>query len=791
MSQFISKPTPRLPAASVLATAVMAAGPGYAQIEEVVVTAQKREQSLQDVPIAVSAFGAEAIAESRIDDLQEIAFRTPSFNIGQNGPSAPELTIRGIGSTDREAGSDRSVVVFVDEVYIGRAGASTFDLFDLERVEVLRGPQGSIFGRNVVGGSVNLVTAKPEPDAEYAGISLAAGNYDLSEVGGYVNLPLKGNFASRFAVSAKTKEGYYKNRQFDDATAGNTETVSFRGHLLYEPSDDFSILWTLEAASDEMDGIGSAITQGQTSDSEWNAEFNRRFGGSRPHSTLVGGEPSGRSAYLVDNNEFGFFERDLYAVSARLDWTADFGVVTVLPAFRSSNFSIVRDLVGIPIGDANRVLVGPDTQGFAEGLGFESTAINDEKYDAFTLEARWASRPDREGIFSWLTGLYYLREDIQRDQIRERHFGQLSGHTISRPLFDQSNQVDSYAAFGQLRWEFLDGAMGLTFGARYTKDKKNFGLDVSDTLSDADKAAIDASFQANVGGEGADKLTFSLSPASMEFATTANSSFDEFTPEGIFEVHLTEDAFAYIKISTGFKSGGFVGLGANRGQGEHTYEPETVLNFETGLKGDFFDNRLRLNADAFVMSFDQLQLRDRQLLVAGDEASAIVTIVNAAQAEIEGIEADIVFNPTPALLFTGSLSFLEAEISDVAEGSTIRVGTKLPKAPEVSSTWSVNYTFPQAGPGAFTLRGEVQYRDEFFFDINEDTAGHENDLTMYNARITYAVESDGWSISLWGKNLSNEYYRTQVQSAFGDDVGIISTLGEPRTFGLSFQWDNR
>lgn len=752
--------------------------PAFAQtsgtIEEIVVTAQKREQSLQDVPIAVSAFTAGAIEDARIDDLLEIAVRTPNFNIGMNGPSAPELTIRGIGSSDREAGSDRSVVVFVDEVYIGRAGASTFDMFDLERIEVLRGPQGSIFGRNVVGGSVNLITADPKFERETR-FEASIGSLNLIEAKGMLTGPLSDTLAGRLAVSYRDRDGYYRNRLFDSRRTDDSEAISARAKLLFQPSDAFDLMLTAEVSSDDVDGVGSAITQGETSDDEFFGEFNRRFGGgSLPDAALLGSDPDAGSPFLVDNNEFGLFERNIAAFTLRADWHTDLGAVTFLQSYRDTSFEIIRDVVGIPIG-GDFVQVAPETVGYSTGRGFESTAINDEDYRAVSTEVRIASNPASDSPLSWLLGLYHLTEEIDRIQIRERQLG----GTISRPRFDQSNSVDSTAAFGQVRWQVAD-RLAATFGARYTRDNKDFALGVTDTLDAAARGAILALIPgARIG----------LSPAASVFNASASDSFDELTPEGTVDFYLAEHVMTYVKVSTGFKSGGFVGLGANATFVSRSFEPETVRNVEAGFKGEFLDRRLRLNANGFWMEFDDLQLRDRQLLIPGDETSAIVTTVNAAKAEINGLEADFLFRPVPELSVSGSLAVLDTEITEVAEGSTIRLGTVLPRAPEFSANWAMAYTLMSINGGSLTLGGEIQYVGSLFYDINEDTAGAEPSVTLLDARVSYSRHSGNWSVSVWAKNLMDNYYRTQVQSVFGDDVGIISRIGEPRTYGVSVQVD--
>lgn len=741
-------------------------------LNKVIVTATKRAENIQEVPIAITAFSSDAIANERVDDLQEIASRTPSFLIGQNGPSAPELTIRGIGSTDREAGSERSVVVFVDEVYIGRAGASTFDLYDLERIEVLRGPQGSVFGRNVVGGSVNLVTANPDFDFD-SNFQATLGSLSLIELQGAVTGTLSEQVAGRFAFSAKKRNGFYKNRQFGMKTTDNTETFSARGKLLYKPDEDFRALFTLDLSQDTVDGISSAITQGATSDTEYNGEFTTRFGtlDKKPHSDL----------YVTDNNELGELDRTIYGLSGRADWKQPYGDVTLLGSFRSASFNIVRDLVGIPIAAPNATFVSVDskTRGFSVGYGFESTAANDEDYTSLSAELRLASPSDSESANTWLVGGYFLSEKTDRAQIRERNLGAVgtSQTHISRPLFDQSVELTSFAVFANGTFQFAEDRAGLTIGARYSSDEKSFDLEVKDTITTAKRAEITAAIStANI-------IT---NPARALFKSSSSKTFSKFTPEVTIDYKLDDDVLVYGKVSTGYKSGGFAGLAPTKTISETSFAEETVLNKEIGLKSDLLDYRLMLNASLFEMDFDELQLRDRVLFTPGDETSAVVLIANAANAKIRGLEVDFMAKPSENLDVFGGLSLLESEITKVGEGSTIKVGTVLPKAPKTSLSLSFDYKMPLTGSGELSFGAGLQHVGEFYFDVSEDTAGKEPAYTLFDVRMSYKPENAAWALGLWGKNITDEYYRTQVQSVFGDDVAIISRLGEPLTWGLSY-----
>ena len=707
-------------------------------IEEIVVTATKMERSLQEVPVAVTAFSADTIKKTRMHDLTDVAIRTPNFMIGEQGPTAPELTIRGIGSTDRESGSDRSVVVFVDEVYIGRTGASTFDLFDLERIEVLRGPQGTLFGRNVVGGAVNLITAKPSPDFDYK-VQVGAGERDLRELRAMINGAVGDDVSGRLSFSVRSQDGYYEQRTFDGRTSNSTDVFAARGQLLYTPSADVSLLLSLDASNDEIDGVASRITQGAASDADFAAAL-------APFGPFVP-DPD---PYTTDNNKFGTIDRSHVALMARLDWTTPLGEVTVVPAWRNAKFDELRDIAGIGFNDAGV-------------RGFESTAINDEDYRALSLEARIANTGEQ---LRWIAGFYYLDEEIDRDQIRERQ----ANTAYSRPLFDQLNNASSVALFGEVGYRFLERAE-LTLGGRWTEDKKNFDMEVVNTLTPADQQAI---------AERLGRAT-SLNPASEVYTASASDSWSEFTPKVTLSYDFSDDLLAFATYSKGFKSGGYVGLAATSEAAQISFAPETAANIEVGIKSTLADGRLQLNASYYDILFEQLQLRDRLLTIPGDVTSAIVTITNAAEAEMNGFELEVVALPAPGLTLSGSFASLDSEITKVNPNSTVVLGTTLPRAPD--STWnlSAEYEFKFMN-GDLSLRADYRHTGDHYFDLNEQQAGLESGYGLLGARIAYAAES--WEIALWGKNLGDEVYRSHVQSIRAGRAGV-SQIGAPRTWGLT------
>jgi len=762
-------------------------------IEEIIVTATRRADNLQNVAGAITAFGAQAIERDRIYGLEDVASRTPGFLIGQQSPAAPELTIRGIGSDDREAGSDRSVVLFVDEVYIGRAGGSALDFFDLERIEVLRGPQGTLWGRNVVGGAVNLVTRKPGPDP-YARLSIGAGNYDLLEGRGVINRPLGGDLAAKLSFSFRDRDGYSRNTVFDEDVDGGNN-ASLRGQLRYG-GERLTALFTADYNTEQVDGISSKPDP-------VGGAFNVTGRGSQllPDIRLVG------------NNIVGELDRHIYGATLRLDYETSAAVWTSLTSFRRVAFEVQRDIAGATLSGGNP----------GQNLGFASIALNDEASNTFSQELR-VSSPSDAGAWEWTVGVFYLFEDIERDQIRDRNLTRTrpsaitingvshptpagecdlgmthptnpqpawlpvdgSCRTVSRPLFDQAIEATSYAAFAQATWAAAE-RFRITLGGRYTSDSKDFDLEVSSTRERLPRG------DANFGDPAALNAVNSLNPAGEEFTLSVDDSWSAFTPKLTLDYQLAENVLAYVTASRGYKSGGFNGLGPSEEEARKSFDPEYAWNYEIGVKSQFFADRLRFNLAGFRMDFEDLQLRRRILRVPGDDASAVVIVFNAAEAEIIGAELEMVFAPSPNLILSGSYSFLDTEatrFTDIADDRF--TGTQLPRAPESAFTLAAEYSIPLRA-GELSLRGEYRQRGDHWFGIGELThrsgvrAGFEEAYGIFDASLTYTPNGEGLGFAIWAKNLTDEEYRSHVQP-ISSGAGGITRYGDPATWGATLTW---
>lgn len=706
------------------------------RIEEILVTAQKREESLQKVPVAVTVFSEKVLESSRIQGITDVASRTPGFVIATQGPHSPELTIRGIGSTDREAASDRSVVLFVDDVYIGRTGGSNIDLFDLERIEVLRGPQGTLYGKNVVGGLVNVITKKPAADP-YAKVQMGFGNYDYFEARGVVNSPLSDNLFGKIAFSTRNRDGTSINELSGHRIDG-FDSSSLRGQLRYAGIEDADFLLSAEYTQDRISGISSRISP------------------AGPFVAQVGYVPD-PDLYVVANNIDGLLDREIYGVTGRADVTTGLGVVTSLTSVRRLKFRMERDATGVPLRGGVP----------GQNLGWQANNLEDEKDDLVSQEIRLASDPDVTGPLIWVTGLYYMNEHTSKDLVIDGVLAQPGRvPTVSAPLFEQSNRTNSYAAFGQATWS-VTGRLNLTAGGRYTIDEKDFSLQVTNS---------------------APARTNSLSPALAEFATEGSDRWSAFTPKVSVDFALADEHLLYAVMSRGFKSGGRGGLAGNRAAAERRFEPEYAWNYEIGSKSRFMDDRVQLNLSGFFEDFKDLQSREVIELVPGDQSTRTAVIFNAAKADIKGAELELLTTPVRGLTLSATYAYLDTEITESV--NPLYTGKRLPRAPRNSYSVSGAYTFlPWGDLGSFTVRTDYRYQGELFFDLGEVPTGREPGYGLLDGSIGFESGDGTWEVSLWGKNILDERYRSHAQSCCGGTA--ISRIGDPDTYGINVTWHHR
>jgi len=728
-------------------------------LEEIIVTAQHKEENIQDIPISVTAIGSDAIAKADIFDATGIALHTPGLSFSEFAPGQAIPALRGISSADDGAGLDNSVALFLDGVYIGRGASINFDMFDLERIEVLRGPQGTLFGRNAIGGAINVVSSKPSDELKIK-LGMTAGNEGIVRYRGLISGALSEGLSGKLTVNHRQHDGFVRNVVLGTDLQDEDQT-SLRGQLRWE-LDDSDWLLSIDTMQDDRADMGRT----PVNDNAPLQAILAQNGVTGPR----------QNAAPVD----GFSNRKASGVSLQGDIEFDRGILTSITATRKAETDWEMISVGAPLG----------------GLGLPFDEVIDdivEDIDTFSQELRWTSVLD--GEFNYTAGLYFFREETDRTEIfritKAGTYGDAaapfritdvgSQAIIGNEYARTANETTSIAVYGQGTWEFSD-KLHATFGARYTNDKKDYTAE-SVNCGLVANGTLDGTKFENFSGCGG--VGGSLSIIAEAFEVNPSDSWTDFSPKFALQYFANEDSMFFGSISRGFKSGGFAGSQGIEAVAAKPVEPETATNYEIGFKGNLTDN-FRLNLTAFYTDYEDLQIV-RFGPVAGSEFGTFVT-ANLGEAKIKGAEAEIVWNVTENIQLAGYVASLNTAVNDlviVSPGGPVDIsGADLTRSPKITSNISLAYYLP-TDSGAFDFRMEYSTSDEQRMDyLDERITGDE--FKLLDARIGWTSADEKWDVAIWGKNLGEDDY---ISHQYVIGPGGIGVWGAPRTFGMTVNWN--
>ncbi|MDP1619264.1 TonB-dependent receptor [Phenylobacterium sp.] len=681
-------------------------------LEEVVVTAQRRSESLQDVPVTVTAFGAGQVEEARIRQVADVASLTPGLQFDAFPASQPRISIRGIGSSDRGAAGDPSAAVFLDDIYLGRPAAVAFDAFDVERIEVLKGPQGTLFGRNVVGGAINVVTRRPDHTGFDAAAEATVGNYERLEGAALLNAPLAdGAAALRVSGAWRTHDGYVRNT-FTGGRVEDQDTRSGRVALSAEPQPGLRLLASLDGTRSRETGPAQHVLDLDADDplsAFWTID--------RDRDQTAGSYP-------------GYQNRDTWGARLQVEKDLPFATLIYIGAYRDLDYSAAYDFDG-----------GNPTTNVVDIAG-----ANDERSDFSSHELRLASPLDSD--LQWVVGAYAFRSKTDRQDILDLNIAGDAGTEV----YDQAAEVASYAVFGDVTVAVSD-QLSLIGGLRFTRDEKDYWID-------------------NLDGS-------AVFRAEERFDVTVSDSYEALTWRAGLTWKPDADHMAYGMISRGFKSGGFQDTPSSAADAVDGFEPEFATQYEVGQKSVFLGGTVVWNNTLYVMKYDDLQTR-RTL------PNLAVVTDNAGKATIKGYETYLQWRPFAGASLVTSYAYTDAQFDEFSpEPGVDYAGNRLSRTPEHKLVVSPSYTAELAS-GA-DLRFAVDYAYESrIFDDNSNTGPEQRDPThMVDARIVFTEPSRHWTVSLWGKNLTDEVTRTFQAVFLGANFGAYNT---PRTYGLSLNW---
>ncbi len=719
-----------------LSTAIPALAETFA-LEEIVVTAQKRAQDMQDVPIAVTAMNADLIKQAGISNVSGIAARTPGFSMGEFNPTQPQLFIRGIGSNgDGAGGGEQSVAMFVDGVYVNRSAGTGTELFDIESIEVLRGPQGTLWGKNAIAGAINVTTQKPS-DEFSAKVEIGAGNYDLRSYRGMITGPLTENLNAKITYNQKDRDPYVES-VMSDVETGDLDSSSVRTQFLLTPSDSVEVLVSLDYAEDDRTGVAAVPDERGLIPPAADA-----VGQTLAFLQSINAIPKAdfHENYLEDA---GHTSMESQGASVQVNWDLDATTLTSITAYRESKTSFSNIALGV--GSASF-----PTLGVVDNYSEESSRM-------LSQELRLAGETDS---LNWQTGVYFNQETTRRAEGGNFQGTLTSGFLVSDDTF-QKNETTSYAAFAQGTYTVTD-KLDVTLGIRYTKEEKDFE---------------------NRGISGAGLYVLE------DYDVAVDESWNSTTYKLVANYQLLDDTMIYASAATGFKSGGFDGVATGAAEAASPFEQEEALNLEVGFKSMLVDNRLRLNGALFHTTYEDLQLL--QTFDDGNPATLVdpLKTINAGEAETQGIELEAEFALTENWRLSGTYAYLDTEYTKFQSGLTPDLvpneGNKLRNAPRNAWNLAVSYSKDLAIGGAVDARVEYVAKDKAYQDIQNFEYAAIPAYRVYNMRMAYTSADEQWEVAGWVNNaFDEEYYAHNYQIA---PFGAFHVPALPRTYGVSLTY---
>ena len=733
-------------------------------LEEVIVTAQKRSQSLQDVPISVTALSGDQMDQIHATTLESLQGYIPNMQVHSfaNVSHGSAFNIRGMGVIEPDPNGGTTVVIVEDGVPQFFNMTSFLDTFDIDRVEVLRGPQGTLFGANATGGVVQVVNAAPTGEAG-AKVDISFGNYDLVEVKAAVDFAVSEQLSARVTATSQNREGFVTNI-VDGGTQGSRDRSGVRGQLLYEADDGFSarLITSLvrhrdgvqDTVSGSLPGEITYIAPGTVfpSEGQSNSSLYPMYQQPCVQANVRCKAPDKYLSAMSDGN--GVSDMDTYAATLRMNWETELGEITSITGFKDFELHDLNDQDFTPafIDDTERLTSGDQ---FSQEL-----RINMELSDTVTV----------------MVGGFYA--DYSYDHFQDFRIGWVPGF---RQLTEYGGSTETYSLFAQSYFN-LSERLRLQLGLRYTAEDQDFYTTVSNFI---DTRGIAAHLQGESGNQ---------TPAPFEIflgnvPVVKDESWSNVGGKLGAEYQLNEDTLVYSYYARGFKSGGFVGrivIPEDSGP----FNEEYVDTYEIGIKTELLDRTLRLNIAAFFNEYDDMQLAN--IYFTEDAFGNTVngnTILNAANAETSGMELDLLWVPNENLRINASLGILDAEYKEFLYGADQLnlSGQTLQNAPETTANIGFQYT---AQTDSLEIRSSIQYKyvsKKWDGNIVNSPRSEVQPTDLIDVNIDISAPGSNWSLGLWAMNIMDERYISNSFVAAGV-VGLVD-YQDPRTVGITLSLD--
>lgn len=755
--------------------------PAVGGIADIVVTAQRRSEVAQKAALSISVVSGDALKAAGVSNPDDLTRIAPGIQV--SGGTTTQIYVRGIGDFGATAQASPAVVTSIDGVVVSRPQAFSGNLFDIERVELLKGPQGTLYGRNASGGVLNVLTVQPRFGELGGFVEGTIGNYNLLGIEGALNLPVGDVAAFRLSYQVNSRDGYLSDGSDDD----KHESVRLQGR--FEPNDRLSLSGSLSYT--HLGGVGTGHVRiprirgmspwSGTSDPAVSALFLATAA-----QAFVDSGGQSMPPFLLDNPaDFELFQDvESYAASAQLNYDMDFTTLTVIPGWRKTHarFAINPNF--------NYNVGGPYNP--------QGDMTDGERSDQYSLEARLSNESDR---LKWVLGGYWFREDQKTDY-------QLRAGVPVNTRNIMSLKTEAYAAFGQLTYSVLD-TVRLTGGLRYTSDKRSaFDFEryaISPMMLGGAPSAIDCD-PANGDPIGTLCPVFNPTPGFYD----SKKTFDKLTWKAGIEVDLAPNNMLWGDVSRGFKAGGFnQSVTLVTRDALIPFDPETVTAYTVGLKNRFLDNKLQVNLEGFYYKYKDMQLSSAGF--DGDNQIVLITR-NAGGATIKGANIDVVVAPWHNTTLRGAVEYVDATYDSFQMAQPANfvppgrvacpvsapdmngiviidcAGFPMVRSPKWTGTFGYNQIFDMENGGNVTFNTDVSFASKSWLATDFHPTQLAPSYATVAASVTYTAPDDRWYVTGWVRNLTNQAIYT---GGGGNQNGFVngwstSAIAPPRTFGVRF-----
>ena len=757
-------------------------------LEEIVVTATRRaETDIQTTPVAVSTVSADEFENLFAQDIGEIALHVPNFSAATvTGFNAASFAMRGAAETDIIVYFDPKVGVILDDFVVPHVQTQLLEPFDIESVEVLRGPQGTLFGKNTTAGAIVVRTKRPDLEKQSFDASIQYGNYDDFKATVGVNMPLNDMFALRLAAMHQSSDGYYRNGKVDNPidffgagigdagladgsevrgrgeSLGGKDVLSGRAKLLFEPNDRLSMLGQIEIIKDRSDPVPVVNTTPAGA-----GQLATLFG----FPGVSGGDPIDQAGLhnSIITNLGETQEVDVFGTYLNVEYALEKATWHTVIGMREQESRLPNEYLG---------------------TAYESffSATRDDDRDTFQFETRIAS--ELEGNINYVAGFFYQTNDVEFCVLQQLGLVEFFGSAVPGILDNRNplllcNKQDStaYAVFADVNIDVTD-RFTLGIGARYTNEEKDYTA--------REGLPVQFIFPGGVFSEPLDGQDFGLASG---FVQRDDEEWSEPTWRITGSYEFTNDVFGYLTISRGFKSGGYndqAGSGGFANFPVQAYDPEFATSYEIGIKSTLLDERVRFNATYFNVNYEDFQ-RSTVVSLPGTAFQETRTF-NAADVDAQGLELELMALLAEGLTIRANIGWLDTEYNEFVLDRNLDgvledfSGRDVVRSPELTAGLDITYDYSLGDNGYLTFNANYLFEDENTYYYNDDI-GEQFDTVLeersiVGASITWTSADEQFFVSAFGKNLTDDRYQTAAQA-----VGVLwtfSNYGPPRTYGIRF-----